>query len=422
MTLETPPAARTCRLCGGSVSEIFDFGRQPVSNAFVKAEDTGREAFHHLAVGICSSCSMVQLSDELPREAMFHEDYPYRSSESALMRQHFEAFAGNLVRTELTGPDPFVVEIGCNDGIMLKTVSDHGVRHLGVDPSRGAAEAAAAKGIDVRVDFFEESVAREIRQAHGRADVIFSANTFSHISYIDSIFRGIDELLADDGLFVFEDRYLGDIVEKNYFDQIYDEHFYLFSLHSVRAMVERFGFELVDAQRLAVHGGAVRYSVARPGARKPGTALPRLFAHERDLGLNDRVKLARFGVNIRRIRHDLVALLTELKGKGFRVAGYGATSKSATVLNYCGIGTDLVECVYDSTPEKQGRLTPGSHLPVVAPERFAEDYPDYVVLFAWNHAEEILAKEQAFTAQGGRWILYVPDVHVLGGGGLAAAA
>jgi methylation protein EvaC len=422
VTQEALPTPRTCRICGGTVSEFFDFGRQPVSNAFLKPSEVDREVFYRLAVGICSTCTMVQLSNELPREAMFHEDYPYRSSESTVMRRHFGELAGTLLRTELTGPDPFAVEIGCNDGIMLKTISDAGVRHLGVDPSGGAANAAAAKGIDVRIDFFEEATAKEIRTAHGPADVIFSANTFSHIAYIDSIFRGIDALLGDNGLFVFEDRYLGDIVENNYFDQIYDEHFYLFSLHSVKAMVEHFGFELVDAQRLSVHGGAVRYSVARPGARTPGAALPQLLAHERALGLTDHAKLARFADNINRTKKELVALLTELRSKGYRVVGYGATSKSATVLNYCGIGADLVEAVCDSTPEKQGKLTPGAHLPVIEPARFAADYPDYALLFAWNHAQEILAKEQEFTARGGRWICYVPEVRILGDGVAAEAA
>jgi methylation protein EvaC len=422
VTHEALPTSRTCRICGGTVSEFFDFGRQPVSNAFVKPGEVDSEVFHRLAVGICSSCTMVQLSNELPRETMFHEDYPYRSSESMVMRRHFSELARLMLREELTGADPFVVEIGCNDGIMLDTIRQAGVRHLGVDPSGGVAKVAAAKGIDVRIDFFEESSAKEIRAAHGPADLIFSANTFSHIAYVDSIFRGIDALLGDNGLFVFEDRYLGDIVENNYFDQIYDEHFYLFSLHSVKAMVERFGFELVDAQRLSVHGGAVRYSVARPGARKPGAALAQLLARERVLGLTDHARLRRFADNIDRTRTELVALLADLRAKGHRVVGYGATSKSATVLNYCGIGPDLIEAVCDSTPEKQGKLTPGTHIPVIEPSRFSADYVDYALLFAWNHAAEILGKEREFTAQGGRWIFYVPEVRILGDGLLRDAA
>ncbi len=403
----------SCRICGGVVQECLDFGKQPVSQAFRKPGEMLEESFFRLVVGFCTSCTMLQQLEEVQRDRMFHADYPYRSSGSSVMREHFELVARKFLETELTGADPFAVEIGSNDGIMLRTISDAGVRHLGVDPSSGAAEVAAAKGVRVRVEFFEESTAKAIAAEDGQADVIFSANTFSHIAYVDSIFRGVDALLAPGGVFVFEDRYLGDIIEHNYFDQIYDEHFYLFSIHSVRAMAAQYGFELVDAELLAVHGGAVRYTVARAGARVPTAAVAELLDRERRLGLGEAATYARFAENIRRIRTDLVALLRELRAKGSRIVGYGATAKSATVANYCGIGPDLVPAVIDSTSEKQGLLTPGSHIPVVSPEQFSEPYPDYALLFAWNHAAEIMAKESQFRDSGGRWILYVPDVHIV---------
>ncbi|MGK5522186.1 methyltransferase domain-containing protein [Micromonospora sp. URMC 107] len=402
-----------CRVCGGAVRECLDFGRQPVSSAFVDPAHTGAELFFRLAVGFCTSCTMVQQLEEVPRDEMFRFDYPYRSSGSTVMRKHFQQTARQLLDTELTGPDPFAVEIGSNDGILLQDIAEAGVRHLGVDPSGEAAEVARAKGIRVRVEFFEESTARAIRAEHGPADVIFSANTISHIAYIDSIFRGVDALLAPNGVFVFEDRYLGDIIEHTYFDQIYDEHFYLFSIHSVQAMAAQFGFALVGAERLPVHGGAVRYTVARAGARRPAPEVAELLARERELGLGLPETYERFAANIRRTREDLLALLRRLRAEGHRIVGYGATQKSATVANYCGIGPDLVSAVYDSTREKQGRLTPGVHIPVLPPEEFGAPYPAYALLFAWNHAEEIMAKERQFRESGGRWILYVPDVHIV---------
>ncbi|WBB78707.1 class I SAM-dependent methyltransferase [Micromonospora sp. WMMD882] len=408
-----PPTVNRCRVCDGEVQECLDFGRQPVSSAFVDPDGGGAEVFYRLAVGFCTTCTLVQQLEEVPRDAMFRVDYPYRSSESALMRKHFEQTARHLLESELTGPDPFVVEVGSNDGIMLQTVADAGIRHLGVDPSRDAAETARDKGIQVQVEFFEEASARRIRAAHGPADVIFSANTISHIAYIDSIFRGVDALLAPTGIFVFEDRYLADIIEHNYFDQIYDEHFYLFSIHSVHSMAERFGFELVDAERLTVHGGAVRFTVARTGARRPSAAVAELLAREQELGLGEAVTYERFASHILRTRDELTALLRDLRSKGHRIVAYGATAKSATVANFCDIGPDLVDAVYDSTPEKQGRLTPGSHIPVRPPQEFAAPYPDYALLFAWNHAEEIMAKERGFREHGGRWIMYVPDVHIV---------
>jgi methylation protein EvaC len=407
------PTVSQCRICDGQVNQFFDFGRQPLSDAFVDpAADSSDEFFFRLAVGACSSCTMVQLMEEVPRERMFHEAYPYVSSGSASMRAHFEELAKRFLSTELTGDDPFIVEIGCNDGAMLKAVADAGVRHLGVEPSGGVADLAAAKGIRVRKSFFEESTATDIRGQDGPADVIYAANTLCHIPYMSSVLSGVLALLGPDGVFVFEDPYFADIVERSSFDQIYDEHFYFFTARSVQAMSARHGLELVDVERLGVHGGEVRYTLARAGARPVTAAVTALLAEEDARKLSDPAVLRGFGASVERIRDELVALLEKLRDEGKRVVGYGATAKSATVTNFCGIGPDLVPFVCDTTPAKQGRLTPGAHIPVRGREAFEEPYPDYALLFAWNHADEIMAKEQDFRDAGGRWIRYVPDVSV----------
>lgn len=403
----------TCRICGGDVEEFLDLGRQPLSDRFLTPGDLADEFSYRLAVGQCGACRMVQLTEEVPRQLMFHEAYPYHSSGSSVMREHFAKVAHGFLTTEVTGPDPFIVEIGCNDGIMLNAIHEAGVRHLGFEPSTGVAEVARAKGVRVRTDFFEEKTARAVRVAEGPANVIYAANTMCHIPYLESVFRGVDELLAPDGVFVFEDPYLGDIVAKISFDQIYDEHFFLFSAGSVQAMARRFGFELVDVERLPVHGGELRYTLARAGARTPAAAVARLLADERDQRLTDPATLRAFAANVAGIRDDLVALLSRLRAQGHRVVGYGATAKSATVTNFCGIGPDLVAYVCDATPAKQNRLTPGKHIPVRPSAAFSDPYPDYALLFAWNHAEEIMAKEQEFQQAGGHWILYVPKVHVI---------
>lgn len=408
------PSTSQCRVCDDTVHEFFDFGRQPLSDAFLPAgSDIHGEFFFRLALGVCASCSMAQLMEEVPRDRMFHEDYPYHSSGSAFMRAHFEGLARRLLETELGGDDAFIVELGCNDGVLLRTLAEAGIRHLGVEPSGGVADVAAAKGIRVRKSFFEESTAKEIAAAEGQADVIYAANTLCHIPYIGSVLSGVSALLAPTGVFVFEDPYLGDIVERTSFDQIYDEHFFFFSARSVRTMAARHGLELVDVEQLTVHGGEVRYTLAHAGTRTPSAAVAVLLAEEEAKGIDSPATLQRFGDNVEKIRKDLVSLLEQLKADGKRVVGYGATAKSATVANFCGIGPDLVPFVCDSTPAKQGRLTPGTHIPVREPAAFAAPYPDYALLFAWNHAEEIMAKEQAFRDAGGRWILYVPDVRIL---------
>jgi methylation protein EvaC len=403
----------TCRVCGGVVEEFLDLGRQPLSDRFLKPGDTGGEFFFRLAVGRCASCTMVQLAEEVPRDLMFHEDYPYYSSGSSVMREHFAEAARGFLKAASGITDPFFVEIGSNDGVMLKTIQEAGGRHLGFEPSGRVAEVARAAGLRVRTDFFEESTATELRSAEGPADVIYAANTLCHIPYLDSIFRGVDALLAPGGMLVFEDPYLGDIVAQTSFDQIYDEHFYLFTARSVQAMAGRFGFELVDVRRLSVHGGEVRYSLARRGERRPAAAVAELLAEEHGRDLASMETMRGFAANVVRIRSSLMAMLTTLRDEGRTVVGYGATAKSATVTNFCGIGPDLVSYVCDTTPAKQDRLTPGKHLPVRASAAFADPYPDYALLFAWNHADEIMAKEQGFREAGGRWILYVPTVHVI---------
>lgn len=402
----------TCRVCSGTVVEFLDLGRQPLSDGFLREPDIANEFFFRLAVGACEACTMVQLMEEVPRERMFHEDYPYYSSGSSVMQKHFSDTARHFLETELTGPDPFIVEIGCNDGVMLRTIHEAGVRHFGFEPSGKVADVARANGLRVRSDFFEESTAVEVRAAEGPADVIYAANTMCHIPYLDSIFRGVDALLGPDGVLVFEDPYLGDVLEKTSFDQIYDEHFFLFTARSVQALAGRFGFELVDVERLPVHGGEVRYTIARAGARTPAASVAALIAEEDSRGVATLERLDRFAAEVGRIRDDLLALLQKLNAEGKRVVAYGATAKSATVTNFCGIGPDLVSWVCDTTPAKQGRLTPGAHIPVMPPDAFSADSADYALLFAWNHADEIMAKEQAFRAAGGQWILYVPKVHV----------
>ncbi|MEU2287203.1 class I SAM-dependent methyltransferase [Streptomyces sp. NPDC013178] len=406
-------ATPSCRICGGTLREFFDFGRQPVADAFVTPGEVSNEFFYRLAVAMCATCTMVQLVEGVPRERMFRTDYPYHASGSTDMRSHFQGMAQYFLDNELKEPGSFIVEFGSNDGIMLETVLRAGVRHLGVEPSRNVAEAAAAKDIRVRNAFFEESTAKEVLAADGPAKVIYAANTFSHVDYVDSIFRGVDALLAPDGIFVFEDPYFADIVERTSFDQIYDEHYYFFTVRSVQAMAAQYGFELVDVEHLPVHGGEIRYTVARPAARTPSPEVDRYLELERAAGIAEQPALDRFAANVERLRDELRALLEKCRAEGKSVVGYGATAKSATLTNFCGIGPDLVSYICDNTPAKQGRLSPGSHIPVCSPEEFAASYPDYALLFAWNHADEIMRKESRFQEQGGKWILYVPKVHII---------
>ncbi len=402
-----------CRICGTPIEAFMSLGRQPIANGFRRPDDESEEYFFELAPALCSGCGMVQLVDQPEPERMFHGEYAFFSGTSNLMKQHFQAYAEDIRTRLLAGrEDPFVVELGSNDGVMLRHFASAGVRHLGVEPSSNVAAAAREVGVDTLVAFFSAETARGIAADRGKADAILAANVMCHIPDLNSVAEGVTELLSDDGFLVFEDPYLGSMLEKTSYDQLYDEHVYIFSASSVAAAFGRHGLELVDAKPITTHGGGMRYFLARKGAHQPSPAVKAILADEDAKGFTKPETFAAFRARCEKNRDDFKALLQKFKAEGARVVGYGATSKSTTVLNYAGIGPDLIEFISDTTPIKQGKLTPGMRIPVKSYDAFTADYPDYAILFAWNHATEIMAKEEAFNAAGGKWIHFVPTVRV----------
>jgi methylation protein EvaC len=391
----------------------MSFGRMPVANGFLTHAQFEKEYFFELQLAFCSDCGMVQLAEQVDQQKMFHENYAFFSSTSTGMAIHFKKLADLVMRDYLKSPNPFVVEIGSNDGICLQHIAGAGFRHLGIEPSLNVARAAMGKGVQTLCRFFDERLAREILADHGKADVFLGANVMCHIPNLHSVFAGVKILLKPKGLLIFEDPYLADIVEKTSYDQIYDEHVFYFSVRSISHLAEQHGLEVVDVISQAVHGGSMRYMVAHKGVRSVSGAVASQLAQEELLGLHRPETYRRLRHNIERSRYDLMAVLHDLRRQDKRVVGYGATSKSTTVTNYCGITPELVEFISDTTPIKQGKFSPGAHIPVRPYEEFVANYPDYALLFAWNHAEEIMAKEQNFRRAGGKWLVYVPKVEVL---------
>lgn len=402
-----------CLICKTEIEPFMSFGKMPIANGFLAPEQFGNEYFFELKVDFCPSCKMTQLAEQPDREKMFHENYAFFSSTSARMAIHFKEFADLVMKEYLGSPDPFVVEIGSNDGIMLQHFAGSGIRHLGIEPSANVAQAAIDKGIRTVCRFFDEDLAREIVAEHGQADAFLGANVMCHIPYLHSVAAGIKILLKPDGILMFEDPYLGDIIEKTSYDQIYDEHAFYFSLTSISYLFKQHDLEVVDVVPQNVHGGSMRYVIAHAGARPVSDAVRALRVKEERLGLHRPETYNMLRRNIERSRNELIALLREVKRQGKRVVGYAATSKSTTVINYCGITPELVEFISDTTPIKQGKYSPGAHIPVKPHAEFAARYPDYALLFGWNHGEEIMAKERAFREAGGKWIVYVPKVQVL---------
>lgn len=392
----------------------MSFGKMPIANNFLLPKDFKKEYFFNLEVAFCPKCTMFQLMELVKREKMFHENYAFYSSTSKRMAEHFEKFA-HLIQNKylINKKNPFVVEIGSNDGIMLKHFAKKKIKHLGIEPSRNVAQVAIKDGINTIVEFFDQKLAEKIVKKHGQADVFFGANVMCHIPYFHSIVAGIKKLVKPDGIVVFEEPYLGDVIQKTSYDQIYDEHCFLFSVSSINYIFDQYDMEIFDIAPQEVHGGSMRYFIAHKDARKISSNVQKQINYECRLGLHLTETYQKFKKNCENSRDKLKKFLIKIRKTKKRVVGYAATSKSTTIFNYCQIGPNLIEFISDTTPIKQGKFSPGMHIPVKPYEEFIKNYPDYALLLGWNHAKEIMAKEKKFKSAGGRWIVFVPKVKIL---------
>lgn len=403
-----------CRVCGGSIDAFMSFGRMPIANGFLTASEIPGEYFFELAPAFCERCGMFQIMEQPQPDKMFHAQYAFYSSTSRYMQKHFENFVSAVIGDALDGrSDPFVVELGSNDGIMLRHFQERGIRHLGIEPSVNVADVARGRGIRTISAFFDRQLADDIVAEHGRADAVLAANVMCHIPDLPGVAAGVQRLLKPDGVFVFEDPYLGDMIAKTSYDQIYDEHVFIFSATSVRRAFAQYGLELVDVFPQVTHGGSMRYAFSPKGSRGISAKVGEQLSKEQALGLDRPDTYLKFKQNCENSRISLMQTLNDLRTRGKRVVGYGATSKSTTVTNYCGITPAHIEFISDTTPIKQGKLSPGAHIPVKPYAEFERKYPDCALLFAWNHAAEIREKERAFIAAGGRWLVYVPEVKIV---------
>ena len=393
-----------CLICSNPISPFISFGKQPIANGFLLPDQFKDEYFFDMEVAFCSHCCMVQLTNQPDREKMFHENYAFYSSSSKHMAAHFEKFAKDVM--DKYKPE-FVVEIGCNDGILLKHFT---CRKTGIEPSLNVADIALSNGIETIASFFDEKVAESIVDRRGQADVILSANVMAHIPDLHSVMRGVKKLLKPEGVLIFEDPYMGDILEKTSYDQIYDEHAFFFSLNSINYLVRQHGMEVVDVQHQDTHGGSMRYTVANTGKHFKTRRVINLFMEEYFRGMEKPETYNKFNHAVESSRINLINLLTKIKSEDGNIVGYAATAKSATVANYCGIGPDLIDYICDTTPIKQGKFSPGAHIPVKPYQAFLDNPPTHALLFAWNHTAEIMEKEKDYK---GKWIVYVPEVKIL---------
>jgi methylation protein EvaC len=400
----------TCRISNAPLVEFIDFGKMPLGNGFLSEEEFDDEYFYRMRAGFCEESKMVQLIDQPAPEQMFHDHYAFFTSTSAGMCRHFRSFADAVRARYLTSDNAFAVEIGSNDGTFLSSYAEAGIRHLGVEPSANVAQAARERGVQTISEFFSPALAEKIVKENGTADTITAANVICHIPDFNGVLAGVSILLKKGGVFIFEDPYLGSVVEKTSYDQFYDEHVFMFSAMSVAYAASRHGLALIEVEPQTTHGGSMRYTLCHAGEKTVGQSVEDQLAKEQVLGLDTLAAYEKFRGNCENSKHRLMEVLEDMKMKGLQVAGYAATSKSTTVINYCGITRDHLSYICDTTPIKQGKFSPGAHIPVVPYEVFKNNPPPCALLLAWNHAEEIMAKEAEYTRNGGKWIRFVPEV------------
>jgi len=406
----------TCKICHSKTELIMDFGRMPIANGFIK-KITDKEYFFNLSLVFCPKCLMVQLGETVKPEMMFNDHYQFISGTSTVMAKHFKEIANEIKQIVKKVKQPFIVELGCNDGIMLKHLWKF--LHLGVEPSYNVAQMARDNGLDIWESFFNKTVSEEIVVYYKQADVINGSNVFCHIEDINSVFEGIKVLLKPDGVCFFEEPYIYDIIKKSSFDQIYDEHVYYYSGLSINNLAKRHGLKLVDMKHLDTHGGSMRYYLKFKG--KQSNRVKKYIKLEKQMKLHKFSGYKNFKRKVDVICKNLKYMLTTLKHAtcyfdGYPLVGYGATSKSTTLLNYAKIGTDLVDYICDTTPTKIGMFTPGMHIPVKSHSQFVKDKhpvdgcePPYILLLAWNHKKEIMEKERNYR---GKFITYFPKVRI----------
>jgi hypothetical protein len=401
-------------VCAASQVEPFlDLGVTALANKFLTEAQLGeREPSFPLVVGFCGTCGHVQLTERVPPRLMF-EDYLYVSSMSDTLRAHLYDLSDVVCERRRLGPGDLVIDIGANDGTLLEGFRRHGVRCLAVDPARNLAELYSDEEIDRFVGFFDSGSAVEIAERYGRAAAMTVTNTFPHIPKVRDFVEGLDTAVEVGGAVVIEAHYLGDMLDQLAFDTIYHEHVSYWALGPMARLFEDHGMRVTHVERLPLHHGQLRAFVQREGEGEADPSVAELLDEERLRGL-DRIDTYRdFARRVGSLKDSLQRTLADLRAAGKRVVGYGAPAKGNTLLSFLGLGPGELEYIADRSPLKQNRFTPGTHIPVVAPDRLLEDEPEYCVLLAWNFAEEIMEQQAEYRSRGGRFIVPVPEVQIV---------
>ncbi len=387
-------------------------GHTPLANRLLTDEQLNEpEPTWPLDLVWCPECSLVQITETVSPEILFR-DYAYFSSFSDTMVTHARTIAEHLIAARGLGQNSLVMEIASNDGYLLQWYNQAGVPVLGIEPASNIAEVAIReRNVPTISEFFGLELADQLVAAGKQADVIHANNVLAHVADLNGIVAGISKLLKPDGVAVVECPYLHDMIENVEFDTIYHEHLCYFSLTALDRLFRRHGLTIIDVEKLAIHGGSLRIFAVPRGASAVSLAVTNMLAAEAKWVESEAFYL-RFGERVAGLRDKLLGLLRHLKADNKRIAVYGASAKGSTLLNFFGIGSDLLEYVVDRSTVKQGYFTPGTHLKIHCPQRLVEDRPDYCLLLTWNFAEEILHQQREYRANGGKFIIPIPELRV----------
>lgn len=404
----------SCRICKGNrLTKFISLGQHPPPNRFLRKEQLNDpEPLCPADLYFCGDCALVQMLDVMPPEVMF-KDHPYVSGTTATLSQHFQSVANELMERFEVPRGALVVDIGSNDGTFLKCFASFPVRVLGVEPAAKIAAIATNAGIDTVNEFFSSKIASEIRTKHGGAKLINAAGVFFHVDNLDDFVLGVQKLLADDGVFVVQAIYLVDMIERNSFDNIYHEHVCHYSIKPLEILFERFGMEIFDVRRVSIHGGSIVAYVSKKGRFPRSPSVANLRAEEEQKGFHGIERFEEFAAKAEQVKKDLLAILRDLKSQGKRIVAYGAPAKGNTLLNYCRIGTDILDYAVEKNPLKWGLYTPGMHIPVIPEEDARSNPPDYYLMLAWNFLDELLAKEKDYRAKGGKFVVPIPEPRII---------
>lgn len=401
-----------CRACSyANLRGILSLGQTPLANRLLSEEQLmDQEPTFPLELAMCPRCSLVQITETVPPEQLF-SNYAYFSSYSDTMLAHARELATQVSRQQRLGPESLVMEIASNDGYLLQNYRQAGISVLGIEPAANIAKVAREqRGIPTLASFFSRELAERLASRLQRADVLHAHNVLAHVADLNGVVAGIRIVLKDHGTAVIEVPYVKDLIDHVEFDTIYHEHLCYFSLTALDRLFSGNGLQIVDVERVAIHGGSLRIFARRTG--QPGSRVRALLAEEQAWGVDRADFYASFGQRVERLRTELISLLRQLKQDGRRIAVYGASAKGSTLLNYFGIGPELLDYVVDRSPVKQGHYTPGTHLKIFAPEKLVEEQPDYCLLLSWNFADEILAQQARYRQSGGKFIIPIPELKV----------